>query len=79
MREPNIIDKEHDKNEIPEMKMLKQDINHMEEVIIGTEQGTTFPTKIRTLMCNALIDMGAKEVVLVKNTIKTYPQIESII
>ena len=28
----------------------------MEEVIIGTEQGTTFPTKIGTSMCNALID-----------------------
>ena len=31
----------------------------MEEVIIGTEQGTTFPTKIGTSMCNALIDTGA--------------------
>ena len=39
--------------------MLKQDINCMEEVIIGTEQGTTFPTKIGTSMCNALIDTGA--------------------
>ena len=38
--------------------MSKQDINHMEEVIIGTEQGTTFPTKIGTSMCNALIDTG---------------------
>ena len=41
------------------MKMSNQDINQMEEVIIGTEQGTTFPTKIGTLMCNALIDTGA--------------------
>ena len=41
------------------MEMSNQDINHMEEVIIGTEQGTTFPTKIHTLMCNALIDTGA--------------------
>ena len=40
------------------MKMPKQDINHTEEVIIGAEQGTTFPTKIGTLMCNALIDTG---------------------
>ena len=40
------------------MKMSKQDINHTEEVIIGTEQGTTFPTKIGTLICNALIDTG---------------------
>ena len=39
--------------------MPEQDINHTEEVIIGMEQGTTFPTKIGTLMCNALIDRGA--------------------
>ena len=38
--------------------MSKQDINHAEEVIIGTEQGTTFPTKIDTSMCKALIDTG---------------------
>ena len=44
---------------ISETKMPKQDINHTEEVIISTEQGTTFPTKIGTLMCNALIDTGA--------------------
>ena len=40
-------------------KMPEQDINHSEEVIIGAEQGTTFPTKIVTLMCNTLIDTGA--------------------
>ena len=53
--------KEHDKNKdnFSEAKTLEQDINHMEEVIIGTEQGTTFPTKIGTSMCNALIDTGA--------------------
>ena len=28
-------------------------------MIIGTEQGTTFPTRIGTSMCNALIDTGA--------------------
>ena len=39
--------------------MSKQEINHTEEVIIGTEQGTTFHTKIGTSMCNALIDTGA--------------------
>ena len=39
--------------------MLNQAINHAEEVIIGMEQGTTFPTKIGTSMCNALIDTGA--------------------
>ena len=57
--EPIIIDKECDKNEITDMKTSNQNINHTEEVIIGTEQGTTFPTKIGTLMCNALIDTGA--------------------
>ena len=31
-------------------------IDHTEEVIIGSEQGMTFPTKIGTTMCNALID-----------------------
>ena len=34
------------------------EIIHTEEVIIGTEQGTTFPTKIGTSVCNALIDTG---------------------
>ena len=34
-------------------------INHAEEVIIGLEQGTTFPTKMGTTVCNALIDTGA--------------------
>ena len=38
--------------------MSNQDINHT-EAIIGMEQGTPFPTKIGTLMCNALIDTGA--------------------
>ena len=40
------------------MEMTNQDINHTEEVIISTEQGT-FPTKIGTSLCNALIDTGA--------------------
>ena len=34
-------------------------INHTEEVITGSEQGTTFPTKIGTMVCNALIDTDA--------------------
>ena len=37
----------------------KNTVNHTEEVIIGSEQGTTFPTKVGTTMCNALIDTGA--------------------
>ena len=34
-------------------------MDHTEEGIIGLEQGMTFPTKIGTTMCNALIDIGA--------------------
>ena len=37
----------------------ENNINYTEEVIIGLEQGTTFPIKIGTTMCNALIDTGA--------------------
>ena len=47
-----------DKDKGPTNRMLEQEINHTEEVIIGTKQGTTFPTKIGTSMCNALIDTG---------------------
>ena len=35
------------------------DSNHTEEVIIGSEQGTMFPTREGTTVCNALIDTGA--------------------
>ena len=38
---------------------LNQDINHTGEVVIGSEQGTTFPAKIGTSVCNALIDTSA--------------------
>ena len=31
----------------------------MEEVVIGAEHGTTFPTQIGTSVCHALIDTGA--------------------
>ena len=34
-------------------------INHTEEVVIGSEQGTTFPTKVSSALCNALMDTGA--------------------
>ena len=55
------MDKSSDKTEtIPnEINVSKQDVNHTDKVIIGTEQGTTFPTKIGTSMCNTLIDTGA--------------------
>ena len=38
---------------------MNQDINNMEEVVIGAEHGTTFPNKIGTSMYNVLIDTGA--------------------
>ena len=34
-------------------------IDHTEEVIIGSEQGTTLATKTGTTMCNALMNTGA--------------------
>ena len=37
----------------------ENDVNHTEDAIIGSEQGTSFPTKIGNTMCNALIDTGA--------------------
>ena len=37
----------------------KHNINHTEEVTTGSEQGTMFPTKVGTTMCNELIDTGA--------------------
>ena len=41
-------------NEIKEKEL----IDSAEEVIIGSEQGTTFPTKVGSTLCNALIDTG---------------------
>ena len=37
----------------------RHNVNHIEEVIIGSEQETVFPTKVGTMVCNALIDTGA--------------------
>ena len=37
----------------------EHNINHTEEVNIGSEQDTTFPTRVGATMCNALIDTGA--------------------
>ena len=71
--DPSIKDKEYNKNEIPETKMSKQDINHTEEVIIGTEQGITFPTKIGPSMCNALIDTDATRSCISENYYQNLP------
>ena len=37
----------------------ESNINHTEEIITGSEQGMTIPTKIGTTMCNALLDTSA--------------------
>ena len=37
----------------------ESNINHTEEVMIGSKQGITFPTRIGNMMCNALIETGA--------------------
>ena len=37
----------------------KHNINHTKEVVIGSEQGTTFPTIMGTTVCNVLFDTGA--------------------
>ena len=54
IKKASMQDKSHDFEDIKS----KYETLHTEEVIIGTEQGTTFPTKIGTSVCNALIDTG---------------------
>ena len=55
-----MTDKTIDNDSIPKSQETINDlINHTEEVVIGSEQGTTFPTKVGATLCNALIDTGA--------------------
>ena len=55
-----MTDKTIDNDSIPESQENTNDlINHTEEVVIRSEQGTTFPTKVGATLCNALIDTGA--------------------
>ena len=54
---PDIKTSQLDKQQ--DFESTQYEIIHTEEVIIGTEQGTTFPTKIGTSLCHALIDTGA--------------------
>ena len=63
---PNVLNKRTDDNmvdkvtvTIPQEDYNENTVNHIEEVVIGSEQGTTFPTKIGTTLCNALIDTSA--------------------
>ena len=55
-----MTDKTIDNDSIPESQEITNDlINHTEEVVIGSEQGTTFSTKVGATLCNALIDTSA--------------------
>ena len=40
-------------------------------MIIGSEQGTTFPTKVGSTLCNALIDTGATKSCMSESYYKT--------
>ena len=51
---------------------LSPNANHTEEVVIGSEQGTTFPTKIGTSVCNALIHTGATRSCISEKYFQTY-------
>ena len=55
------LDSNTDKTDInPDIvDTLNQDVNHMEEVIIGADHGTTFPIQIGASVCPALTDTGA--------------------
>ena len=51
---------------------LDQNIDHTEEVIIGTEHGMTFPTQIGTSICHALIDTGATRICISEKYYQIY-------
>ena len=57
--EPTIYYKDNESIPCHLDSQSEHNINHIEEVIIGSEHGTTFPTKVGTTVCNALIDTGA--------------------
>ena len=49
----------------------KEHIDSAEEVIIVSEQGTTFPTKVGSTLCNALIDTGTTKSCMSESYYKT--------
>ena len=57
--EPGIQLGKPDMSFLTNSKSLNENNIDHTEVIIGSEQGMTFPTKIGTTMCNVLIDTGA--------------------
>ena len=69
----NITEATSTYNESKGYKDIKSE--HTEEVIIGIEQGTTFPTRIGTSICNALIDTGATKSCISE---KYYQQLSAI-
>ena len=55
-----------------ENKIIEKElIDSAEEVIIGSEQGTTFPTKVGSTLCNALTDTGATKSCMSESYYKT--------
>ena len=56
--EPDVFLKRNTTISCQSENLNENNVSHTEEVIIGSEQGTTFPTKIGTVMCNVLIDTG---------------------
>ena len=46
----------------------------IEQVVIGTKRGTTFPIDIQGSKCNALIDTGATRSCISEAYFKTLPQ-----
>ena len=52
---------------------LDHNIDHTEEVSIGTECGMTFPTHIGTSVCHALIDTGATRSCISKKYYQSLP------
>ena len=46
-------------------------------MIIGSEHGTTFPTKVGSTLCNALIDTGATKSCMSESYYRT-PHLDSI-
>ena len=61
-----------------EHKIIEKElIDSAEEVIIGSEQGTTFPTKVGSTLCNALIDTGVTKSCMSESYYKTL-QLDSI-
>ena len=57
-------------------KTKQHETIHTEEVSIGTEQGTTFPTRIGTSICNALIDTGATKSCISERYYQQLPSIK---